>query len=285
MAQKILYLVSEDWYFVSHRLPMARAAKRAGYEVHVATRVADYAAAIEREGFILHPISAGVAAASIRCACCRRCRGNASSLSAVAARSCPPCGSAAGRDRLARRARTADARAQCLRRTRLYLHSATPKARLLRCLAGSFSAGCWPAQRTVLVQNPDDRAAIAKLGVPATGSRPFPARASTSMRSRRLPRARRLRLSPSALSAGCSTTRACGRWSRACDSDAERGPPFASCSPARPTRSTRPRSRTHPRRWRKRPNLVLLGHVDDMRSVWRRRISPCCRRAAGRDCR
>ena len=41
MARKILYLVSEDWYFVSHRLPMARAAKRAGYEVHVAENGAE----------------------------------------------------------------------------------------------------------------------------------------------------------------------------------------------------------------------------------------------------
>ena len=36
---RLLYLVSEDWYFLSHRLPMARAARDAGYEVHVATRV------------------------------------------------------------------------------------------------------------------------------------------------------------------------------------------------------------------------------------------------------
>ena len=56
MAQKILYLVSEDWYFVSHRLPMARAARGAGFEVHVATRIAGHAAAIEREGFVLHPL-------------------------------------------------------------------------------------------------------------------------------------------------------------------------------------------------------------------------------------
>ena len=56
MAQKILYLVSEDWYFVSHRLPMARAAKQAGFEVHVATRVAADGQAIQREGFILHPL-------------------------------------------------------------------------------------------------------------------------------------------------------------------------------------------------------------------------------------
>ena len=56
MAQKILYLVSEDWYFVSHRLPMARAAKQAGFEVHVATRVTADGPTIEREGFVLHPL-------------------------------------------------------------------------------------------------------------------------------------------------------------------------------------------------------------------------------------
>jgi hypothetical protein len=38
MAPRILYVVTEDWYLLSHRLPMARAAKAAGYEVHVATR-------------------------------------------------------------------------------------------------------------------------------------------------------------------------------------------------------------------------------------------------------
>ena len=52
----MLYVVSEDWYFLSHRLPMARAAREAGFEVHVATRVADGGPAIEREGFVLHPI-------------------------------------------------------------------------------------------------------------------------------------------------------------------------------------------------------------------------------------
>ncbi len=39
---KLLYLVSEDWYFVSHRLPLAVAAKEAGYDVAVATRVAHH---------------------------------------------------------------------------------------------------------------------------------------------------------------------------------------------------------------------------------------------------
>ena len=53
---RLLYVVTEDWYFLSHRLPMARAARDAGFEVHVATRVVDGAAAIRAEGFMLHPV-------------------------------------------------------------------------------------------------------------------------------------------------------------------------------------------------------------------------------------
>jgi glycosyltransferase involved in cell wall biosynthesis len=53
---RLLYVVTEDWYFLSHRLPMARAAKKAGFEVHVATRVVDGGAAIGAEGFQLHPV-------------------------------------------------------------------------------------------------------------------------------------------------------------------------------------------------------------------------------------
>jgi mannose/cellobiose epimerase-like protein (N-acyl-D-glucosamine 2-epimerase family)/glycosyltransferase involved in cell wall biosynthesis len=56
-APRVIYLVTEDWYFMSHRLPMARAARNAGFEVHVATRVDRHGAAIEAEGFHLHPVS------------------------------------------------------------------------------------------------------------------------------------------------------------------------------------------------------------------------------------
>lgn len=52
----LVYLVTEDWYFVSHRLPMALAAQRAGYRVHVATRVKAHGAEIEARGFVLHPL-------------------------------------------------------------------------------------------------------------------------------------------------------------------------------------------------------------------------------------
>jgi glycosyltransferase involved in cell wall biosynthesis len=53
---RIVYLVSEDWYFLSHRLPMARAARTAGYEVHVATHLNGEGARIEAEGFHLHAL-------------------------------------------------------------------------------------------------------------------------------------------------------------------------------------------------------------------------------------
>ncbi len=52
----LLYLVTEDWYFWSHRLPIARAARAAGWDVMVATRVAKHGERIRREGFRLVPI-------------------------------------------------------------------------------------------------------------------------------------------------------------------------------------------------------------------------------------
>jgi glycosyltransferase involved in cell wall biosynthesis len=55
-AKKLLYVVNEDFAFLLNRLPMARAARAAGFEVHVATRVDRGADAIEAEGFILHRI-------------------------------------------------------------------------------------------------------------------------------------------------------------------------------------------------------------------------------------
>ena len=54
---KLVYLVTEDWYFLSHRLPMARAAKAAGYDVHVVTHVDQGKKAIEAEGFQLHAVN------------------------------------------------------------------------------------------------------------------------------------------------------------------------------------------------------------------------------------
>jgi glycosyltransferase involved in cell wall biosynthesis len=54
---KLLFLVTEDWYFCSHRLPVARAARDAGFEVVVATRVRAHGEEIRDEGLILRPIA------------------------------------------------------------------------------------------------------------------------------------------------------------------------------------------------------------------------------------
>lgn len=56
-SRKLLFLVTEDWYFCSHRLPIARAARDAGYDVAVATRVAAHGEAIRAEGFRLIPLA------------------------------------------------------------------------------------------------------------------------------------------------------------------------------------------------------------------------------------
>ncbi|MBV8777527.1 MAG: glycosyltransferase family 4 protein [Alphaproteobacteria bacterium] len=54
---KLLFLVTEDWYFCSHRLPVARAARDAGYAITVATRVRHHGDVIRGEGFSLHPLT------------------------------------------------------------------------------------------------------------------------------------------------------------------------------------------------------------------------------------
>jgi glycosyltransferase involved in cell wall biosynthesis len=51
--RKILYLVTEDWYFWSHRLALAEAAKREGHTVYIVTNQGRYAASLAVKGFIL----------------------------------------------------------------------------------------------------------------------------------------------------------------------------------------------------------------------------------------
>ena len=56
MNGKIVYLVSEDWYFYSHRFKLAEAAKNEGYNVVVITTVKEYGAIISNAGFKLIPV-------------------------------------------------------------------------------------------------------------------------------------------------------------------------------------------------------------------------------------
>ncbi|MEQ1602836.1 MAG: glycosyltransferase family 4 protein [Methylophilaceae bacterium] len=50
---KILYFVTEDWYFCSHRLSLALASQQAGYEVVVVTRVNQHGELIRSHGLTL----------------------------------------------------------------------------------------------------------------------------------------------------------------------------------------------------------------------------------------
>jgi glycosyltransferase involved in cell wall biosynthesis len=52
----LLFIVNVDWFFISHRLPIARAARKAGYEVHVACRLTGREAELREEGLIVHPL-------------------------------------------------------------------------------------------------------------------------------------------------------------------------------------------------------------------------------------
>jgi len=53
----LLFVVTEDWYFWSHRLPMAEAAQTAGFDVAVACRVDAHRAAIEGRGIRVMPLT------------------------------------------------------------------------------------------------------------------------------------------------------------------------------------------------------------------------------------
>jgi glycosyltransferase involved in cell wall biosynthesis len=71
-SPKVVFVVTEDWFFASHFLPMARAAGEMGLETVVVTRVRDHRAVIEASGArvipleaerrSLNPLSAGYAA-------------------------------------------------------------------------------------------------------------------------------------------------------------------------------------------------------------------------------
>jgi glycosyltransferase involved in cell wall biosynthesis len=55
--KSLFFVVTQDWYFYSHRLPMVRAAQRAGFQVHVVTHVQNHRDAIESAGVIVHDFS------------------------------------------------------------------------------------------------------------------------------------------------------------------------------------------------------------------------------------
>jgi glycosyltransferase involved in cell wall biosynthesis len=163
--RRLLYVVNEDWAFLLNRLPMARAAQKAGFDVHVATRVNSGASAIEAEGFMLHPIP-------LR-------RGGISPLSAIPAilalrqitsRIKPDIAHHSGLQCCVFGSIAAFGRkspyVSALTGMGYVYTSATWRTRLLKAILKWLLPSLLDRPGdVVLVQNPDDRAALADLGI------------------------------------------------------------------------------------------------------------------------
>ena len=57
MRRKLLFVVNVDWFFLSHRLPIALEAMQQGYEVHIATALTDKLTVLQGHGLVEHPLS------------------------------------------------------------------------------------------------------------------------------------------------------------------------------------------------------------------------------------
>jgi glycosyltransferase involved in cell wall biosynthesis len=53
---KLLFVVNVDWFFLSHRLPIALEAIRLGYEVHIAVGITDRLTEMQSHGLHVHPL-------------------------------------------------------------------------------------------------------------------------------------------------------------------------------------------------------------------------------------
>lgn len=63
--KKLLIVVNVDWFFVSHRLPIALRAIEQGYEVHLACAYTDKKAQLEQLGLVCHEIAFSRSGSSI----------------------------------------------------------------------------------------------------------------------------------------------------------------------------------------------------------------------------
>jgi glycosyltransferase involved in cell wall biosynthesis len=57
MPPILMFIVNVDWFFISHRLPIALEAMSRGYVVHIATGITDRREELERHGLIVHPLA------------------------------------------------------------------------------------------------------------------------------------------------------------------------------------------------------------------------------------
>jgi glycosyltransferase involved in cell wall biosynthesis len=162
---RLLYVVTEDWYFLLHRLPMALAARDNGFEVHVATRVVDGADAIRSRGIALHPVPFARGrispAASLR---------TILALRALQRRIAPVVTHHVSLQTIVLGSLAAlglpTARVNALTGLGDVFTSTDRRSRILRAVVGRLLRFIFTRRgATALVENPDDKATLAALGV------------------------------------------------------------------------------------------------------------------------
>lgn len=265
--RRLLYLVSEDWYFLSHRLPMATAAQRGDYEVHVATHVGHGGETVRDLGFHLHalpwqrgsadPRHAARLIAAIR-ALYRRLEPDI--VHHVAVEACL-FGSLAA-------AGLPVARVNAITGLGSLFTGTAPRTRLLRL-------GLLPLLRrllsqpnsVVLVQNADDGAVITGLGVPRSRLRLI-AGSGVDVRHY-LPLPEPDGEIAAAFVGRLLDDKGVRTLVRAHELLARRGRPLRLLLAGTPDVANRSSvTEAELEAWRGRPGLVLLGHVTDVRTVW-----------------
>jgi len=268
-APRLLYVVTEDWYFLSHRLPMARAARDAGFEVHVATRVVDGRAKIEAEGFTVHPVpfargktSLGASLrtiASLRAvqrevkpAVTHHVAVQASVLGSLAAIGLP------------------GGRVNALTGFGYTFIANTLKARVLRAIIGGLLRFLLNRPDAVaLVQNPDDRQALATIGIAPDRIRLIPGSGVDAERLRPMPEPAGPPVAAFVgrllADKGIHTLIGAQRLLRARGAKVElliAGTP----DPANPASVSLQEAEA----WNQEPGISWLGHVTDIAGLWAR---------------
>ncbi len=271
LMPKLLYLVTEDWYFWSHRLPMARAARDAGFDVAVATRVREHGERIRNEGFHLHPLpfDRGGLRPDRELAVLRQVVGlyRAVRPEIVHHVAVKPVLVGALAGRIAR----VPAAVHGLTGLGFIFVGGTLKARTLRAVLRPVLRRLLdgPGSR-VLVQNPDDRDQVIRAWSVDPGLvRIIPGSGVDTLRLRPLPEpndgpptaafvGRMLKAK------GVADAVAAQRWLR------QRGVPLRLllCGAPDPENPSSVDSATL-RRWAAEPGIDWLGHVADVREIWR----------------
>ncbi len=267
--RRLLYVANEDYAFLMHRLPMARAARDAGYEVHVATNVNAGAGAIEAERFVLHPIpfqrgglSPSAALPTVR------------AIRAVATRVKPDVVHHSGLQAsvlgsLAALGSSTPA-VNAITGLGYVFTSTTLRSRLMKqAMVALLPRLMNRASSVVLVQNPDDRDALRALGVRTDKITLIPGSGVDTDRFQPLPEPE----GPISFGfAGRLLTdkgvRALVAAHRLLHSE---GLDFnlliaGSPDPANPA-SVSPQEIEQ---WQREPGITLLGHVNDIATLWRR---------------